>query len=107
MRDKAARKKLVLSAGGDNLKEDQKRFCKVLWEAMRLRWRKLNDYGASYRNFGPLGVVVRMSDKMSRMERLMKNGKAMVNDESMRDTAIDLINYSAMLVMLLDEKKRK
>ena len=106
MGNKAARKRLVLP-GSDSLKEDQKRFCKVLWESMRLRWRKLNDYGASYRNFGPLGVVVRMSDKMSRLERLMKSGKAMVSDENMRDTALDLINYSGMLILLLDEQNKK
>ena len=29
----------------------------------------------------------------------------MVNDESLRDTLIDLHNYSAMAVMLMDEKK--
>ena len=29
----------------------------------------------------------------------------MVNDESLRDTLIDLHNYSAMAVMLMDEEK--
>jgi len=29
----------------------------------------------------------------------------MVDDESMRDTLIDLHNYSAMMIMLMDESK--
>ena len=31
----------------------------------------------------------------------------MVNDEQVRDTLIDLHNYSAMAIMLLDEKLNK
>ena len=90
-----------------DLKADHARFCRVVWEAMRLRWRKLNDYGASYRNFGLLGVVVRLSDKMARIERLMKGNPSMVQDEKMRDTLLDIINYSAMGIMLLDEESPK
>ena len=85
-----------------DFKADQKAFVKVLDEASKLRETKLADYGPSYRNFGPLGVVVRLSDKMSRVERLMRTGK--VNHESLRDSALDMLNYSCMLVMLLDEQ---
>ena len=35
---------------------------------------------------------------------ITKNGVNLVNDESIRDTMIDLHNYSAMALMLLDEK---
>lgn len=34
------------------------------------------------------------------------NGVSLINEESMRDTMIDLHNYAAMVVMLLDEKKQ-
>lgn len=89
-----------------SLKADHYRFVKVLTEASQLRWKKLNDYGASYREFGPLGVAVRMGDKMRRMEMLLQKGHVTrVKSESLRDTAVDLLNYSVMLVMLLDEKK--
>jgi len=88
------------------IKADHARFCRVMWEATKLRWRKVQDYGRSYRNFGALGVAVRMSDKMARITNLLKNKQA-PNNESLRDSAIDLINYSAMLVMLLDEESRK
>ena len=37
---------------------------------------------------------------------ITKNGVNMVNDESIRDTLMDLHNYAAMGVMLLDEKDK-
>jgi hypothetical protein len=85
--------------------KDHDTFRAVLAEAQLLRWRKLQDYGQSYRGFGPLGVVVRMSDKMARIANLINNGKK-PNNESLRDSAIDLINYSTMLVLLLDEERK-
>ena len=36
---------------------------------------------------------------------ITKTGVTMVNDEGLRDTLIDLHNYSAMAIMLMDEKK--
>lgn len=84
------------------LLNDHKIFQKVLVEAAELRWHKLNDYGQSYKNFGTLGVAVRMSDKMSRIQNILKTGKA--NNESLRDSFIDLVNYSAMGVMTIDQE---
>ena len=46
-----------------------------------------------------------MGDKISRLQSITNNGITLVNDEQMRDTLIDLHNYSAMAVMLLDEGK--
>ena len=54
--------------------------------------------------FGPIGVIVRMGDKINRLTSVTKNGVNLVDNESLRDTLIDLHNYSAMAVMLLDEK---
>ena len=63
------------------------------------------DYGDSFATYGPIGVIVRIGDKISRLNSITKNGINMVNDESLRDTLIDLHNYSAMAVMLMDEEK--
>ncbi len=91
--------------GEYSLTADQRRFRDVMKEAAVLRWRKLNDYGASYRNFGSFGVAVRMGDKMRRIERMMQKGHVQtVQAESVRDTGMDMVNYATMLVMLLDEE---
>jgi len=43
-------------------------------------------------------------DKMQRAISITKNGVNLVEDEKIRDTLIDLHNYSAMALMLLDEQ---
>ena len=45
-----------------------------------------------------------MGDKINRLQSIEKNKVSFVNDESMRDTLIDLHNYAAMAIMLIDEK---
>ena len=89
----------------NNLNEDHKRFCSVLEEAQILRRKKLQDYGTSYNSFGSLGVCVQMENKMSRIKRLITMPQS--NFESLRDSAVDLLNYSAMLVMELDKTAEK
>ena len=44
-----------------------------------------------------------MSDKIQRFISINNSGISLVNSESLRDTLIDLHNYSAMALMLLDE----
>ena len=72
-------------------------------EALELFKKKNADYGDSFATYGPIGVIVRIGDKINRLNSITKNGVHMVNDESLRDTLIDLHNYSAMAVMLMDE----
>ena len=76
---------------------------KVQNESMELFTRKNKDYGDAFATFGTIGIIVRMSDKIQRCLSISKNGIQMVNDENLRDTLIDLHNYSAMAIMLLDE----
>jgi ASC-1-like (ASCH) protein len=72
-------------------------------EAFSLFQKKNKDYGDAFAKYGPVGVLMRMGDKISRLQSITKTGIVLVNDEKIRDTLIDLHNYSAMCVMLLDE----
>lgn len=72
-------------------------------EALKLFEKKNKDYGDAFANYGTIGVLIRIGDKISRLQSITKNGITLVNDEQMRDTLIDLHNYSAMAIMLLDE----
>lgn len=45
--------------------------------------------------FGLVASVVRIGDKMNRIESLVQK-KAMVQDESIRDTLLDMANYAIM-----------
>ena len=74
-------------------------------EALELFKKKNTDYGDSFATYGPIGVIVRMQDKINRLVSVSKRDVSLVRDESLRDTLIDLHNYSAMAIMLLDEKQ--
>ena len=80
-----------------------KQFKNVQEEGLKLFEKKNKDYGDAFANYGPVGVIVRMGDKIQRLSSVSKNGISLVNNESLRDTLIDLHNYSAMAIMLLDE----
>lgn len=65
---------------------------------------KNHDYGDSFNislnKYGLLAALVRMGDKMNRLEALSKN-PAEVKTESIQDTLLDLANYSIMTIMWL------
>jgi hypothetical protein len=73
-------------------------------EALELFTKKNADYGDAFATYGVVGVLVRMGDKISRLSSITKSGITLVDSESLRDTLLDLHNYSAMAMMLLDEK---
>lgn len=79
---------------------------RVQREAFELFKKKNQDYGDAFATFGPVGVIVRMGDKINRLTSVSKNGVNLVDNESLRDTLIDLHNYSAMAIMLLDEDNK-
>lgn len=71
--------------------------------------RKNADYGDSFHtgfnNFGLISGVVRISDKYERLVNLVKGGKRQVNDETIRDTLMDMANYCIMSVMELEREE--
>jgi hypothetical protein len=77
----------------------------VQLEALELFKRKNTDYGDAFATYGTIGVIVRMGDKMQRLISVSNKGVSLVDTESLRDTLIDLYNYAAMGVMLIDEEK--
>lgn len=71
---------------------------------------KNHDYGNSFEQscdkFGIIASVVRLGDKMNRIESLV-NKKAEVKDESIKDTLLDLANYAIMTVMWLNQQPKE
>ena len=80
-------------------------------EILKIYMDKNADYGdsfsKSYKEFGIIAPVVRMSDKMERIKQLSKAEDIKVKDESLRDTAIDLANYALMFVVEMDLEREK
>jgi hypothetical protein len=76
-------------------------------EGFELFKKKNSDYGDAFAKYGTVGVIMRMGDKIQRLVSISKTGINLVETETLRDTLIDLHNYSAMAVMLLDETDKK
>lgn len=69
---------------------------------------KNQDYGNSFEKslykFGLVASIIRLSDKMNRIESLSQT-KAKVKDESIEDTLLDLANYAIMTVIWLRKSR--
>lgn len=76
---------------------------KVQQEGLQLFEKKNKDYGDAFAKYGTVGVLIRMEDKLQRSISISNNGINLVDSESMRDTLLDLHNYAAMALMLMDE----
>ena len=71
-------------------------------EALILFTKKNTDYGDAFAEYGVIGVIVRIGDKIFRLKTLLARKQSEV-EESVQDTLEDLFNYTAMAIMLLDE----
>lgn len=72
--------------------------------------RKNHDYGNSFDKsldkFGLVASAVRIGDKMNRIESLVQE-KAMVQDESIKDTLLDMASYCVMTIMWLNNNRER
>jgi hypothetical protein len=73
-------------------------------QALELFKKKNADYGDAFAEFGLIGVLTRLGDKIKRAINIQKTSITLVDEESLEDTLLDLHNYSAMALMLLKEK---
>ena len=76
---------------------------KQLQDGLDLFIQKNTDYGDAFAIFSVIGVIMRLGDKVSRLNTIVTNNHS--SFESVHDTIIDLYNYSVMAVMLINESK--
>jgi hypothetical protein len=85
--------------------ERHKRVC---YELNRIYDQKNRDYGnsfgTSYKDYGLVMAAIRIGDKYNRLHNLTSRNVDVqhVQDESIRDTLLDLANYAIMTVMEMD-----
>jgi hypothetical protein len=80
------------------------KFQRIQNQGLELFRSKNSDYGNAFETYGTLGVLMRMQDKLARYVSIKKKSIQLVENESLRDTLIDLHNYAAMAILLLDEE---
>jgi soluble cytochrome b562 len=78
---------------------------KALMEKKNKDYAKESDPLRNFRRHGLKGFVVRMDDKMARLDNFVENGTLAVSDESVEDSLIDLLNYSVLMLAMLQEQR--
>jgi hypothetical protein len=73
-------------------------------QALELFKKKNADYGDAFAKYGTVGILMRIQDKLQRYVSITRNGINLVDDEGLKDTLLDLHNYAAMGLMLIDEE---
>ena len=86
-----------------------KRHYDIVMGLNELYAKKNADYGDSFHDTyveeGMAMARIRLSDKLNRFKSLTKSGNQQVNDESVRDTLLDLANYAIMTVIEMDREE--
>lgn len=70
--------------------------CRDLHETYKAKNADYGDSFAMVRNKYPNAILIRLNDKLNRLETLMNGAKQHVQDESVDDTLLDLANYCIM-----------
>ena len=66
-----------------------------------------NSFSEQFKEYGLTSVCIRLDDKIRRLKSLNKqmiSGNVNVDDESVRDTLVDLANYAILTVIELDKQ---
>jgi hypothetical protein len=77
----------------------------VQQRGLELFKKKNKDYGDAYKEYGLVGVLVRLEDKIKRCLSISNSGITLVDDERLEDTLLDLHNYAAMALTLMNKKQ--
>lgn len=80
-----------------------KDICNILNQIYKAKNHDYGDsFGETFKKLGLVSAVTRISDKTNRLQSLCTKEQK-VNDESIKDTLIDLANYAIMTIIELDE----
>ena len=101
----------------DELLRYHSEICKSAQELMALKNRDYagqegNEPFANFTRVESMGIcsteqgfMTRVTDKMSRLSSFLNSGKMHVEDESFRDTIVDVINYMVLLSAYIQDKE--
>jgi hypothetical protein len=91
--------------GSSGAPELELRMAQILSQAFEVVKERQRKYGSNnIARRGAKGVIVRLDDKLARLEQLANGKGGNVTDETMLDTCIDIINYSGIAHICLSGK---
>lgn len=66
-----------------------------------------DSFGKTYKSLGIISAITRISDKYSRLVSLATKENRQVEDESIKDTLLDMANYCLMTVIELEDEENR
>ena len=70
---------------------------KIQAEALSLFKRNNEQYGNTFAKYGTVGVMIRMGERINRFLFVSRLKIELKDEETLRDTLLDLLNYSSWL----------
>lgn len=100
MHEDPSKNPMSLTNKPDLLEVDE--FKKVLSEIISLKESKSGDYASSWRALGMKGLYYQIARKFTRL--WINKDKEQLNNETIRDSLMDLAIYSIMAIQLIDDE---
>lgn len=94
------------------IEQEKELFNKIVKNMSDTFANKRQDYGQTttetFAKFGPVSLLVRMHDKLGRLDNLLMSDRISCVDERVEDTLLDLANYAIITVIeLYKEESQK
>jgi len=119
MQKESEEKQITVEIFEQQYPELSQEFKEIQEEMYEMFARKHLDYGLqnislggdltqkSDKIFSLTGLAIRLTDKVSRLRNLVKNGRNFVKGEGMEDTFIDIANYGIIGMLVGRDKWKK
>lgn len=77
--------------------------CDKIMRTKNADYSSESDALQNFRRFGCTGILVRIEDKLNRIDNLMR-ASDIRNHESLRDSMLDLRNYAQLMLLYYDQE---
>lgn len=88
----------------DNNNDFENKIDKIFKDMKETLLKKHADYGnENLKKYGEKGIIIRLSDKMARLDNVYKGAK--MQTDSHKDTYMDIIGYAVQALIMLEESE--
>jgi hypothetical protein len=82
-------------------------FVNIANEIIEVIVKKNHDYGNAWQKYGIFTPLIRLNDKLLRVKTLVGGIKAMVADESVKDTMRDIVAYGLLALLRIEWEEQQ
>jgi hypothetical protein len=79
----------------------------IIQKITNLVYDKNQDYGDAWQRYGIFTPLIRINDKILRIETLSDGRHALIDDEGIEDTLKDIVGYAVLALMWLKDNEAR